>query len=237
MKQILFVLRKNQIASWVLQRGRLTRRALNGNNWSDFAASYWDEWKDANQISEGVDAILLSDEPNGFGSLPDWLKAGTEEVSAWNLDTLAKLTADSDFVESGIVLVQGKNEKPLGESEAGTSVKYTLLSSLAFRLPKEPAKSSVSVPKREPKLRAVAACADSCGDKKALALRVGDVVSAMIVVVAPARGCYYAKSDDLDDLIKIKMTTLPQGTAFDQGATVSFKVESVVDNRVTYILV
>jgi len=238
MKQIVFVLRKNQIASWVLQRGRLTRRALNGNNWSDFAASYWDEWKDANQISEGVDAILLSDEPNGFGSLPDWLEA-CPEASAWNLDTLAKLAADSDFAESGIVLVQGKNEKPLGESEVGTSVKYTLLSTLAFKLPKVPAKpvaGSKPEPKSEPKKPATTACADSYGDQKALALKVGETVKATIDVVAPARGCYYAKSDALDDQIKVKMSALPKGMTFELGAAVSFTVVTVDANRVTYTL-
>jgi len=237
MKQILFVLRRNQIASWVLQRGRLTRRALNGNDWSDFTASYWDEWKDANQISEGVDAILLSDEPNGFGFLPDWLQAVTE-ASAWNLDTLAKLTADGDFAESGIVLVQGKNEKPLGESEAGTSVKYTLLSSLVFKLPKESAKPVAPAPEPKPEQKKPASilCADSYGDKKALALKVGDTVSAIITVIAPMRGSYYAKSDALDDLIKIKMSALPKGMSFDQGADVFFKVVAVDDLRVSYAI-
>ena len=71
MKQILFVLKEDQIAFWKYSRGSLARGTLNGNRWNDFTSSYWDEWSEANQAGDSVDAILLSDKPNGFCALPE----------------------------------------------------------------------------------------------------------------------------------------------------------------------
>jgi len=243
MKQVIFVLRKNQIGYWMLQRGCPVHRSLNGNPWCDFTASYWDEWKDANQVAEGVDAILLCDTPEGFGALPDWLQP-SEEDSAWNLETLEKLLSDSrainadvdeEFVRAGMALVQGKGKKVLAVAASGKPTEYNLLSTLAFKLPKEPDKP-VAASKPEPKKPVTTVCADSYGDKKALALNVGDTVSAVITVIAPMRGCYYAKSDALTDLIKIKMSALLNGETFKSGEEISFKVVASENSRVTYAL-
>jgi len=242
MKQVIFVLRKNQIGYWMLERGCPVHRSLNGNPWCDFTAEYWDEWKDANQVAEGVDALLLSDTPDAYGTLPDWLQKGNAE-SAWTLETLVKLfddkravapEIDEDCIKAGMTLVQGEDEFVLLGAESGSPAKYTLRTTLAFKLPKEPIKPvEPSKPESQP---VTAMCADSYNDEKALALKIGDMISATITVVAPARGCYYAKSDVLGDLIKIKMSALPKDVKFEQGNTVSFVVSTVDAKRVTYTL-
>ena len=96
MKQILFVLKEGQIAFWKYSRGSLARGTLNGNRWNEFAPSYWDEWSEANQAGDSVDAILLSDKPNDFGALPEWLQGGTD-LSAWTVELLSKMSKDAEF--------------------------------------------------------------------------------------------------------------------------------------------
>ena len=231
MKQFLFVRRGDQVASWKWQRGGLRIAALNGNEWSDFGSSYWNEWKDANQVTDGVDAILLSDSSDGFGVLPDWLSA-SDVASSWTLEQIAMLADDEAFGEAAFSLTQGKNKNMIGE--AGAAVSYVVQSTCKFVLPKEAAKPAVK-PKETPAPK-VQTCADSYGDKKALALKVGDKVSATISVVAPARGCYYAKSDALDDLIKIRMAELPAGISFEEGSTITLVVTEISDLKVKYSL-
>lgn len=232
MKQFLFVRRGNLVASWKWQRGGLRIAALNGNEWSDFCPSYWDEWKDANQVTDSVDVILLSDSPDGFGALPDWLST-LNVASSWTLEQIAMLADDEAFGEAAFSLTQGKNKNLIGEAEVAAP--YTVQSTCKFVLPKEAVKSAVkpkekSAPKVQP-------CADSYGDKKALALKVGKVVSAIITVVAPMRKCCYAKSKDLDDLIKIKTSVLPESLDLEPGAVLRFKVSSVDNKRTVYSLV
>lgn len=236
MKQFLFVRRDNQIASWKWQRGGLRIAALNGNEWSDFSPSYWDEWKDANQVTDVVDAILLSNAADGFGVLPDWLSA-SDAASAWTIEQVALLADDETFGETAFALTQGKNRKLIGAVGSATPVSYALQSTCQFALPKEETKPAAAPAKpKEKSAPKSQICADSYGDKKALALKVGDKVFATISVVAPARGCYYAKSDALDDLIKIRMAELPADISFTEGDDIVFVVVELSDLKVKYSL-
>ena len=124
MKQILFVLKEDQIAFWEISRGSLVRRTLNGNRWNDFTSSYWDEWSEANQAGDLVDAILLSDKPNGFGALPEWLQGGTDP-SAWTVELLSKMSKDAEFSAKGLVLSQGETNFTLAQGD--TVETYSLL--------------------------------------------------------------------------------------------------------------
>lgn len=236
MKQFLFVRRDSQIASWKWQRGGLRIAALNGNEWSDFGPSYWDEWKDANQVTDVVDAILLSNAADGFGSFPDWLSA-VDAPSAWTIEQIVLLADDETFGETAFALTQGKNRKLIGDADSAAPVSYALQSTCQFALPKEETKPGAAPAKpKEKSAPKSQACADSYGDKKALALKVGDKVSVTISVVAPARGCYYAKSDALDDLIKIKMSFLPSSVSFKVGDAITFIVLDVSGECVKYSL-
>lgn len=150
MKQVLFVRRGDKIASWKWQRGGLRIAALDGNEWSDFTPAYWDAWKDANQVTDGIDAILLTDDAAGFGALPDWLAASSEESSGWSLEQIARLAADEAFDASAFVLTQGENRLTIGDATADSAASYALLSTCAFALPgnePEPAPAEEPPPK------------------------------------------------------------------------------------------
>ena len=143
MKQILFVLKEGQIAFWKYSRGSLARGTLNGNRWNEYTPSYWDEWSEANQADDSVDAILLSDKPNGFGVLPEWLKGGGE-ASAWTVELLSKMSNDAELSDKGLVLLQGKIRFTLAQGD--TVETYSLTSSLKFTLPKDEPKKEVVEP-------------------------------------------------------------------------------------------
>ena len=143
MRQILFILKKGQIAFWKYSRGSLARGTLNGNRWNDFAPSYWDEWSEANQAGDSVDAILLSDKSDGYGELPSWLQESSE-ASAWTVALLGKLANDAEFKDKGLVLSQGKMKFTLAEGDAPEC--YSLTSSLKFALPKEEPKKETANP-------------------------------------------------------------------------------------------
>ena len=100
MKQIVFVLKNGQVGYWKYQRGRLVHASLDGNPWNDFTPDFWDKWKLANQVSDGVDAILLADATDSWGKLPTWLKLDKKRASAWTVETLLLLREDADLDES-----------------------------------------------------------------------------------------------------------------------------------------
>lgn len=96
MKQIVFVLKNGQVGYWKYQRGRLVHASLDGNPWNDFTPDFWDKWKLANQVSDGVDAILLADAADGWAKLPTWLKLDKKRTSAWTGETLLLLREDAE---------------------------------------------------------------------------------------------------------------------------------------------
>ena len=102
MGQVLFVLKEGQVAFWKISRGSLVRRTLSGNRWNDFTSSYWDEWSEANQAGDSVDAILLSDRPDAYGELPQWFYGAATKTSKWTLETFSKIVNDDEFTGKGI---------------------------------------------------------------------------------------------------------------------------------------
>lgn len=100
MKQIVFVLKNGQVGYLKYQRGRLVHASLDGNPWNDFTPDFWDKWKLANQVSDGVDAILLADATDSWGKLPAWLKLDKKRASAWTVETLLLLRDDDELGES-----------------------------------------------------------------------------------------------------------------------------------------
>ena len=102
MDQVLFVLKEGQVAFWKISRGSLVRRTLSGNRWNDYTSSYWDEWSEANQAGDSVDAILLSDRPDAYGELPQWFYGAATKTSKWTLETFSKIVNDDEFTGKGI---------------------------------------------------------------------------------------------------------------------------------------
>lgn len=233
MKQVLFVLKEGQIAFWKYSRGSLVRSTLNGNRWNDFTPSYWDEWSEANQADGLVDAILLSDKPNGFGPLPEWLQGG-KESSAWTVEILSKLSNDAEFSDKGLVLSQGKAKFTLAQSD--TVETYSLISSLKFALPKDEPKNEVAKP--EP-ARPVAKptpsgiIGDSYNDPEALKLSVGDELKGTVVKIFNAMKRNYVKVEGLKEQVCFKSTDKEKFAVGDQVTLTVTKVD-VDENRVAY---
>ena len=75
---------------------------LSGNRWNDYTSSYWDEWSEANQVGDSVDAILLSDRPDAYGELPQWFYGAATKTSKWTLETFSKIVNDDEFTGKGI---------------------------------------------------------------------------------------------------------------------------------------
>lgn len=222
MKQVLFVLKEGQIAFWEYSRGSLARRTLNGNRWNDFSVSYWDEWSEANQAGDSLDAILLSDKPNGFGTLPGWLQGG-KEPSAWTAEILSKMSNDAEFSSKGLVLSQGKTKFTLAQGD--TVETYLLTSSLKFALPKEEPKKEVA--KQEPPNPAVKSTGitgDSYNDPEALKLSVGDELKGSIVKIFNAMKRNYVKVEGLKEQVCFKSTDTAK---FAVGDMVSLTVTDV----------
>lgn len=199
MKQILFVLKKGQIAFWKYSRGSLSHGTLNGNRWNDFTPSYWEEWSEANQAGDSVDAILLADEPNAFGTLPDWLQERSD-ASAWTAVLLGKLANDTQFIGKGLVLSQGEAKFTLADGDAPEC--YSLTSSLKFTLPKEEPKKEV-VKVEPPKVVKPTVVVDCYVDEKSRLIKEGDVVQGKVKAFSPWRGCYI-ESPAASDLFCIK---------------------------------
>ena len=215
MGRVLFVLKEGQVAFWKISRGSLVRRTLSGNRWNDYTSSYWDEWSEANQVGDSVDAILLSDKPNGFGTLPEWLQ-DRSEPSAWTVALLGKLANDAEFKDKGLVLSQRKAKFTLVSGDPVES--YLLLSSCKFTLPKsEPAK-----PVAKPTPSSIVG--DSYNDPEALKLSVGDELKGTIVKIFNAMKRNYVKVAGLNEQICFKSIDT---TKFAVGDTVSMIVTKV----------
>lgn len=215
MGRVLFVLKEGQVAFWKISRGSLVCGTLSGNRWNDFTSSYWDEWSEANQVGDSVDAILLSDKPNGFGTLPEWLQ-DRSEPSAWTVALLGKLANDAEFKDKGLVLSQRKAKFTLVSGDPVES--YLLLSSCKFTLPKsEPAK-----PVAKPTPSSIVG--DSYNDPEALKLSVGDELKGTIVKIFNAMKRNYVKVAGLNEQICFKSIDT---TKFAVGDTVSMIVTKV----------
>ena len=215
MGRVLFVLKEGQVAFWKISRGSLVCGTLSGNRWNDFTSSYWDEWSEANQVGDSVDAILLSDKPNGFGTLPEWLQ-DRSEPSAWTVALLGKLANDAEFKDKGLVLSQRKAKFTLVSGDPVES--YLLLSSCKFTLPKsEPAK-----PVAKPTPSSIVG--DSYNDPEALKLSVGDELKGTIVKIFNAMKRNYVKIDGMKDQVCFKSTDT---TKFVVGDEVSLMVTKV----------
>ena len=224
MQQVLFVLKEGRIAFWKYSRGSLVRSTLNGNRWNDFTPSYWDEWSEANQAGDLVDAILLSGKPNGFGSLPDWLQESSE-ASAWTIALLGKLAKDAEFKDKGLVLSQGKNKFALADGDIVET--YLLTTSLKFTLPKDEPKKAAAKPepvKPIAKPTPSGIIGDSYNDPEALKLSVGDELKGTIVKIFNAMKRNYVKVDGLKEQVCFKPTDT---TKFAVGDEVSLKVTKV----------
>ena len=215
MGRVLFVLKEGQVAFWKISRGSLVRGTLSGNRWNDFTSSYWDEWSEANQVGDSVDAILLSDKSNGFGTLPEWLQ-DRSEPSAWTVALVGKLANDAEFKDKGLVLSQRKAKFTLVSGDPVES--YLLLSSCKFTLPKsEPAK-----PVAKPTPSSIVG--DSYNDPEALKLSVGDELKGTIVKIFNAMKRNYVKVAGLNEQICFKSIDT---TKFAVGDTVSMIVTKV----------
>ena len=228
MKQVLFVLKEGQVAFWKYSRGRLVRGTLNGNSWNDFTPSYWNEWSEANQAGDSVDAILLSDKQNGFGTLPEWLQ-GVKDPSAWTIALLGKLANDAEFNGKGLVLSQGKTKFTLAQGD--TVETYSLTSSLKFTLPKEEIKKEVvkpepvkSVAKPVAKPAPSGIVGDSYNDPEALKYPVGDELKGTIVKIFNAMKRNYVKVEGLKDQVCFKS---PDKVNFAVGDKVTLIVTKV----------
>ena len=235
MKQILFVLKEGQIAFWKYSRGSLARGTLNGNRWNDFTSSYWDEWSEANQVGDLVDAILLSDKPNGFGALPEWLQGGTDP-SAWTVELLSKMSKDAEFSAKGLVLSQGKTNFTLAQGD--TVETYSLTSSLKFTLPKDEPKKAVVKPepaKPVAKPTPSGIIGDSYNDPEALKLSVGDELKGTIVKIFNAMKRNYVKVEGLREQVCFKSTDKTKFAVGDQVSLTVTKVDEA-ERRVFYTI-
>lgn len=235
MKQILFVLKEGQIAFWKYSRGSLAHGTLNGNRWNDFAPSYWDEWSEANQAGDSVDAILLSDKPNGFGALPEWLQGGPDP-SAWTVELLSKMSKDAEFSDKGLVLSQGKTNFTLAQGD--TVETYSLTSSLKFTLPKEELKKEVVMPepvKPVAKPTPSGIIGDSYNDPEALKLSVGDELKGTIVKIFNAMKRNYVKVEGLREQVCFKSTDKTKFAVGDKLALMVTKVDES-ERRVFYTI-
>ena len=216
MGQVLFVLKAGQVAFWKISRGSLVCGTLSGNRWNDFTSSYWDEWSEANQVGDSVDAILLSDKPNGFGTLPEWLQ-DRSKPSAWTVALLGKLANDAEFKDKGLVLSQRKAKFTLVSGDPVES--YLLLSSCKFTLPKsEPAK-----PVAKPTPSSIVG--DSYNDPEALKLSVGDELKGSIVKIFNAMKRNYVKVEGLKEQVCFKSHDTAKFTIGDNVVLMVTKVD------------
>lgn len=230
MKQVLFVLIEGRIAFWKYSRGSLVRSTLNGNRWNDFAPSYWDEWSEANQADGLVDAILLSDKPNAFGTLPDWLQGG-KDSSAWTVELLSKMSKDVEFSDKGLVLSQGKTKFTLAQGD--TVETYSLTSSLKFILPKEEPKKEVAKPesaKPVAKPTPSGIIGDSYNDPEALKFSVGDELKGVVEKIFIAMKRNYVKVEGLKEQVCFKSTDATKIAVGDQVLLTVTKVDEAAKN-------
>lgn len=235
MGQVLFVLKEGQVAFWKISRGSLVCGTLSGNRWNDFTSSYWDEWSEANQVGDSVDAILLSDKPNGFGTLPEWLQ-DRSKPSAWTVALLGKLANDAEFKDKGLVLSQRKAKFTLADGDAPEC--YSLTSSLKFTLPKEEPKKDVARPEpAKPVVKPTPSgiVGDSYNDPEALKLSVGDELKGTIVKIFNAIKRNYVKVEGLKDQVCFKSTDKTKFAVGDQVLLTVAKVDEAA-KKVLFII-
>ena len=226
MRQILFVLKEGQISFWKYSRGSLARGTLNGNRWNKFSSDFWNVWSEANQAGDAVDAILLSDKPNGFGTLPDWLQEHSDQ-SAWTVEVLCKLANDAEFQDKGLVLSQGKTKFTLAEGDAPEC--YSLTSSLKFSLPKEAPKKEPAKPTpKKPVVKSSDIIGDSYNDPEALKLSVGDELKGTIVKIFQAMKRNYVKVEGLKEQVCFKSSATAKFAAGDEVSLIVTNVDKVV---------
>ena len=255
MKQFLFVLKEGQISFWKYSRGSLSRGTLNGNRWNDFTPSYWDDWSEANQAGDSVDAILLADKPNGFGTLPEWLQGDGDsthaavcrsrssstssakstsassgaQTSGRTIETLAKLANDAEFSDKGLVLSQGKTKFTLAQGDAVET--YSLTSSLKFNLPKDAPKKDVAKPepaKPVAKPTPSGIIGDSYNDPEALKLSVGVELKGTIVKIFNAMKRNYVKVEGLKEQVCFKSTDTSKFAVGDNVTLIVTKVDEAM---------
>ena len=243
MKQILFVLKEGQIAFWEISRGSLVRRTLNGNRWNDFTSSYWDEWSEANQVGDLVDAILLSDKPNDFGTLPDWLRGG-ENASSWTLELLSKMSKDAEFSAKGLVLSQGKAKFTLADGDAQEC--YSLSSSLKFILPEKSIEKIHPQSESKDELNADQDAYDYTADvfllsNKDRKFSIGDKCFGSVDTFSSLRKAAFLRIDGVKDLAKLNVSrsrrpnrSCIQSEILTKGKEVALKVVKVDEGRVFF---
>ena len=105
--QVLFVLKDHRIRFWKYQRGQLLSRSLRGYYWSDYTSTYWSDWIEANLSGDVVDAILLSDRPDGYGKLPSWFNQTDVLASKWTLKTFSRIMDDEEFAGKRVGIYLG----------------------------------------------------------------------------------------------------------------------------------
>ena len=232
MDQVLFVLQGGKISQWNLSRGKLEAVKSHGLLQVPYSAetakAYWDDWKEDNQVVDGdvYDAIFLSGDANGFGELPKWICADSDEKSAWTFEQLSLLADEAAFTSTGLCLVQGKDKRLVGTDKADKAVVLQVKSSLAFALPKDaPKPVAKPEPKKAPSPKSVELAADCLGsDEKAQALKA---------VVSKVRGNCYVDSESLCQQMRMRYADL---SAYCQtvkrgipsaGDRLEFKVVSV----------
>ena len=240
MKQILFVFKEGQVAFWKYSRGSLARGTLNGNRWNDFTHSYWDEWSEANQAGDSVDAILLSDKPNAFGTLPDWLQERSE-ASAWTVALLGKLANDAEFKEMGLVLSQGKTKFTLADGDAPEC--YSLTSSLKFTLPKDaPKKDDAKHEDKQVVENVKKYKADvfllSKSDRQ---FKIGDKCIGKFFKLSVLKNAVYLRIDGVKDLAKLNLRSERvishphvDSVVWNEGKAVELCVVSIDENHVCF---
>lgn len=232
MSQILFVLKDGQVAFWKYSRGCLVRATLKGNRWNDFTSDYWSDWKDANQIGDSVDAILLASTQDDFGALPNWLQK-SKDSSAWTTDVLSKLAKDADFTGKGIVLSLGENKYTLVPGDPTEC--YSLISSFAFTLPKELVKApepSKPVEKKPEPPKSTGIIGDSFNDPEALKLSVGAKLNGVVEKIFKAMKRNYVRVEGLKEQVCFKSVDEKN---FNIGDNVALTV-TTIDNESNRVL-
>ena len=242
MEQVLFVLLGGKISQWNLSRGKLEAVKSHGLPHVPYSAetakAYWDGWKEDNQVVDDdvYDAIFLSCDTNGFGELPKWICAYSDEKSAWTFEQLSLLAAEAAFTSTGLCLVQGMTSRLVGTDKADKAITLQMKSSLTFVLPNDEPKSVAKpAPKEVPPQQSIELAADCLGiDEKAQALKAGDTFQGVIKTLSEVRNRCFVDSGDLSEQLRILYTALAaycknvSRTVPSQGDVIRFRVKSVV---------
>jgi len=244
LEQRLFVLHDGLISQWgVGPDGELDCITCNGRREVSYDASRanegWKAWAEDEQVGEDdrFDAIFLTDDPCAFSDLPIYFTVEEAEQSSWTLEMIAKVLQEPEFQKFDVRFIQGNKDVLMGAGGNERVLKLSIVSTLRFELPdavSDPISADVEEAQHSEQ---PVVCADSYGDKKALALKVGDSITVKISVIALARRCYYATSEALDDLVKFKMSDLKDGVSFVMGQEIQLVVVAIEELRVDYALV